>query len=110
MSGQYQVAGRLQRKRPQQRDELVQVALFPAEVQFAPQRLVVEIDAAELVREVALHARMLAAHHQKRIVTVEMLERMLAERDFDRSLDSLRGRLTVSSFPWLAANVFELAV
>ncbi|HEY7479490.1 MAG TPA: 5'-nucleotidase C-terminal domain-containing protein [Gemmatimonadales bacterium] len=33
----------------------------------------------------------------------------LAERDFDRSLDSLRSRLGESSFPWLAANVFDSA-
>ena len=33
----------------------------------------------------------------------------LAERDFDRSLDSLRGRVAVSPFPWLAANVFDSA-
>jgi 2',3'-cyclic-nucleotide 2'-phosphodiesterase/3'-nucleotidase len=33
----------------------------------------------------------------------------LAERDFDHSLDSLRSRLTASSFPWLAANVFDSA-
>jgi 2',3'-cyclic-nucleotide 2'-phosphodiesterase (5'-nucleotidase family) len=33
----------------------------------------------------------------------------LAERDFDRSVDSLRGRMTESSFPWLAANVFDSA-
>jgi 2',3'-cyclic-nucleotide 2'-phosphodiesterase (5'-nucleotidase family) len=33
----------------------------------------------------------------------------LAERDFDRSLDSLRSRLGASSFPWLAANVFDSA-
>jgi energy-coupling factor transporter ATP-binding protein EcfA2 len=31
------------------------------------------------VREVALHARMLAAHHQKRIVTLEMLQQSLAD-------------------------------
>jgi 2',3'-cyclic-nucleotide 2'-phosphodiesterase (5'-nucleotidase family) len=33
----------------------------------------------------------------------------LAERDFDGSLDSLRGRLAESSYPWLAANVFDSA-
>jgi 2',3'-cyclic-nucleotide 2'-phosphodiesterase (5'-nucleotidase family) len=33
----------------------------------------------------------------------------LAERDFDRSVDSLRGRMVESSFPWLAANVFDSA-
>ena len=31
----------------------------------------------------------------------------LAERDFDRSVDSLRSRLAESSYPWLAANVFD---
>jgi 2',3'-cyclic-nucleotide 2'-phosphodiesterase/3'-nucleotidase len=31
----------------------------------------------------------------------------LAERDFDRSVDSLRSRLSGSAFPWLAANVFD---
>jgi 2',3'-cyclic-nucleotide 2'-phosphodiesterase (5'-nucleotidase family) len=31
----------------------------------------------------------------------------LAERDFDRSVDSLRRRLAESSYPWLAANVFD---
>ena len=33
----------------------------------------------------------------------------LAERDFDRSVDSLRSRLAESSYPWLAANVFDSA-
>ena len=33
----------------------------------------------------------------------------LAERDFDRSVDTLRSRLAESSFPWLAANVFDSA-
>jgi 2',3'-cyclic-nucleotide 2'-phosphodiesterase (5'-nucleotidase family) len=33
----------------------------------------------------------------------------LAERDFDRSVDSLRRRLSESSYPWLAANVFDSA-
>jgi 2',3'-cyclic-nucleotide 2'-phosphodiesterase (5'-nucleotidase family) len=33
----------------------------------------------------------------------------LAERDFDGSLDSLRNRLAESSYPWLAANVFDSA-
>jgi 2',3'-cyclic-nucleotide 2'-phosphodiesterase (5'-nucleotidase family) len=33
----------------------------------------------------------------------------LAERDFDRSVDSLRSRLGESSYPWLAANVFDSA-
>ena len=33
----------------------------------------------------------------------------LAERDFDGTLDSLRGRITASSYPWLASNVFDSA-
>ncbi len=33
----------------------------------------------------------------------------LGERDFDRSVDSLRRRLAESSYPWLAANVFDSA-
>jgi 5'-nucleotidase len=33
----------------------------------------------------------------------------LAERDFDQSIDSLRGRLAGASYPWLAANVFDSA-
>jgi 2',3'-cyclic-nucleotide 2'-phosphodiesterase (5'-nucleotidase family) len=33
----------------------------------------------------------------------------VAERDFDRGLDSLRKRLTESRHPWLAANVFDSA-
>ncbi|HWB40690.1 MAG TPA: 5'-nucleotidase C-terminal domain-containing protein [Gemmatimonadales bacterium] len=33
----------------------------------------------------------------------------LAERDFDRSADSLRGRMVESSFPWIAANLFDSA-
>jgi 2',3'-cyclic-nucleotide 2'-phosphodiesterase (5'-nucleotidase family) len=33
----------------------------------------------------------------------------LAERDFDRSVDSLRSRVAGSSYPWLAANVFDSA-
>jgi 2',3'-cyclic-nucleotide 2'-phosphodiesterase (5'-nucleotidase family) len=48
-------------------------------------------------------------------VAVPVLNRMgfaasvLAERDFDRSVDSLRSRLAESSYPWLAANVFDSA-
>jgi 2',3'-cyclic-nucleotide 2'-phosphodiesterase (5'-nucleotidase family) len=48
-------------------------------------------------------------------VAMPVLNRMgyaasaLAERDFDRSVDSLRGRLSESAFPWLAANVFDSA-
>ncbi len=34
---------------------------------------------------------------------------VLAERDFDRSVDTLRSRLAESSYPWLAANVFDSA-
>jgi 2',3'-cyclic-nucleotide 2'-phosphodiesterase (5'-nucleotidase family) len=34
---------------------------------------------------------------------------VVAERDFDRSVDSLRSRLPESSYPWLAANVFDSA-
>jgi 2',3'-cyclic-nucleotide 2'-phosphodiesterase/3'-nucleotidase len=33
----------------------------------------------------------------------------LAERDFDRSVDSLRGRIAESRHPWLAANVLDSA-
>lgn len=33
----------------------------------------------------------------------------LAARDFDGSADSLRSRLAASSYPWLAANVFDSA-
>ncbi len=33
----------------------------------------------------------------------------LAERDFDRPLDSLRVRLRETRFPWLAANLFDSA-
>jgi 2',3'-cyclic-nucleotide 2'-phosphodiesterase (5'-nucleotidase family) len=33
----------------------------------------------------------------------------LAERDFDRTVDSLRRRLAESRHPWLAANVFDSA-
>ncbi len=33
----------------------------------------------------------------------------LAERDFDRSADTLRARMADASFPWLAANVFDSA-
>ncbi|MBA3316659.1 MAG: 5'-nucleotidase C-terminal domain-containing protein [Gemmatimonadales bacterium] len=33
----------------------------------------------------------------------------LAERDFDRSVDSLRSGLAESTYPWLAANVFDSA-
>ena len=33
----------------------------------------------------------------------------LAERDFDRSVDSVRSRMAGSRFPWLAANVFDSA-
>jgi 2',3'-cyclic-nucleotide 2'-phosphodiesterase (5'-nucleotidase family) len=48
-------------------------------------------------------------------VALPVLNRMrfvasaLAERDFDRSVDSLRSRLAESSYPWLAANVFDSA-
>jgi 2',3'-cyclic-nucleotide 2'-phosphodiesterase (5'-nucleotidase family) len=31
----------------------------------------------------------------------------LAARDFDRSVDTLRGRLSQAAYPWLAANVFD---
>ena len=34
---------------------------------------------------------------------------VLAERDFDRSVDSLRSRVAESAYPWLAANVFDSA-
>ena len=33
----------------------------------------------------------------------------IAERDFDRSADTLRSRMGDSPFPWLAANVFDSA-
>jgi 2',3'-cyclic-nucleotide 2'-phosphodiesterase (5'-nucleotidase family) len=48
-------------------------------------------------------------------VAVAVLNRMgfaasaLAERDFDQSVDSLRSWLAESSYPWLAANVFDSA-
>ncbi len=48
-------------------------------------------------------------------VALPVLNRMgfaasaLAERDFDRSVDSLRSRLAESAYPWLGANVFDSA-